>query len=143
MAFEPDIPILAVLVAAAAGFLVGGLWYSPLLFGRPWARIMGMSMDEKPPRRVMVRAYLISAIAMLLMVYVLAHIMEASFTAGEDRTYANAAMGAFWVWLGFVATVHAGRVAWGKGGWPLFAIDAGHYLVVLQLAAAVLYFWPV
>jgi hypothetical protein len=29
---------LAVLVAALANFLLGGLWYSPLLFGKAWMR---------------------------------------------------------------------------------------------------------
>jgi hypothetical protein len=31
-----DINWLAVLAAAAASFLLGGLWYSPILFAKPW-----------------------------------------------------------------------------------------------------------
>lgn len=41
-----DINYLAVLAAAVATFLVGGLWYSPLLFGKAWQRECGMT-DEK------------------------------------------------------------------------------------------------
>lgn len=29
---------LAVLAAAVSSFVLGGLWYSPLLFGKPWMR---------------------------------------------------------------------------------------------------------
>jgi hypothetical protein len=34
----PHINWLAVLVAAIATFVLGGLWYSPALFGRAWMR---------------------------------------------------------------------------------------------------------
>src|SRR6266567_4378172 len=33
---------LAVLVAAIAVFVLGWLWYSPLLFFKPWMRLRGM-----------------------------------------------------------------------------------------------------
>ena len=37
---------LAVLVAAISSFMLGGLWYSPALFGRAWNAENG---GEKPP----------------------------------------------------------------------------------------------
>jgi hypothetical protein len=37
----PDVNYLAVLVAAISSFLVGGLWYSPVLFGSTWQRAAG------------------------------------------------------------------------------------------------------
>lgn len=41
----PDINWIAVIVAAIATFVVGGLWYSPLLFAKSWQREAGVS-DE-------------------------------------------------------------------------------------------------
>lgn len=41
-----DINWLAVVVAAAGSFLLGGPWYSPLLFGRVWGR---EANDTRPP----------------------------------------------------------------------------------------------
>jgi len=38
---------LAAIVAGLAGFGVGGLWYSPLLFAKPWAKMM--SFDPASP----------------------------------------------------------------------------------------------
>ena len=37
--------LLAILVAALCGFLVGGLWYGPL-FGKAWQREAGVSQEE-------------------------------------------------------------------------------------------------
>ena len=36
---------LGVFAAALSAFLLGGLWYSPLLFGKAWQRLNGLS-DE-------------------------------------------------------------------------------------------------
>jgi hypothetical protein len=41
-----QINILAVLLAAASAFLLGGLWYSPILFLRIWEREAGVSLDQ-------------------------------------------------------------------------------------------------
>ena len=37
--------LLAILIAAVAGFMVGGLWYGPL-FGKTWQREIGLSDDD-------------------------------------------------------------------------------------------------
>jgi hypothetical protein len=42
----PEVNYLAVLAAAVATFVLGGLWYSPALFGKAWQREAGVS-DEK------------------------------------------------------------------------------------------------
>jgi hypothetical protein len=48
-----DINILAVVVAAASSFLLGGLWYSPMLFLNPWNKGMGRTeKDDGHPAKV-------------------------------------------------------------------------------------------
>lgn len=42
----PDYNLLAVLAAAVASFALGGLWYSPLLFGKAWQREVGLSDEQ-------------------------------------------------------------------------------------------------
>src|SRR5688572_33505508 len=37
---------LAVLVAALSTFILGGLWYSPLLFGKAWMRANNFAEDD-------------------------------------------------------------------------------------------------
>src|SRR4051794_29944381 len=36
-----------VLVSAVAVFMLGGLWYSPLMFAKPWVKSMGMDINDK------------------------------------------------------------------------------------------------
>ena len=37
---------LAVLVSAVAIFMLGGLWYSPVMFAKKWVALQGKSMEE-------------------------------------------------------------------------------------------------
>ena len=54
---------LAAAVAALATFLVGGPWYSPLLFGKVWQREMAHDNKRGHPARVFGLSYLFSFIA--------------------------------------------------------------------------------
>jgi hypothetical protein len=42
----PDVSWLGVIVATVASFVIGGVWYSPLLFTKAWQREAGIS-DER------------------------------------------------------------------------------------------------
>lgn len=62
---------LAIFAAAVSMFLVGGLWYSPVLFGKAWQRETGLSDEElkqRNPARVFGPAFVLS----LLMAFNLA-----------------------------------------------------------------------
>ena len=48
----PEINWIAVLVAAVACFLLGGLWYSPALFGRIWNAENGGPPQSGHPAKV-------------------------------------------------------------------------------------------
>lgn len=41
----PDVNILAVAAAGIAGFVLGGLWYSPVLFAGRWQKETGINME--------------------------------------------------------------------------------------------------
>ena len=42
----PEVNYLAVIAAAIATFALGGLWYSPALFGKAWQREAGVSEEK-------------------------------------------------------------------------------------------------
>ena len=42
----PEVNYLAVIAAAVATFVLGGLWYSPALFGKAWQREAGVSEEQ-------------------------------------------------------------------------------------------------
>ena len=70
------INLLAVLVAAISTMIVGFLWYSPLLFAKPWMREMGYDSDDKAKIQQMQKsagpAYAGSFVASLISAFVLA-----------------------------------------------------------------------
>ena len=53
-----DVNWLAVVVSAILSFMLGALWYSPLMFGKKWAEGVGMDLSGdtpmKPPASAMV-----------------------------------------------------------------------------------------
>lgn len=127
---------LAILGAAIVAFAVGALWYGPL-FGREWRRLMGIGEGANMgamPTKAMTGGF----VATLILVYVLAGLMSAMQVA----TVSAALVLAFWLWLGFVATILANSVFYEKRSWNLYLINAAHYLVAIALAAVVLAWWP-
>lgn len=70
----------AILVAALSNFLVGGLWYSPLLFHKAWLDANGLTEEEMGnghPAKVFGLAFVFS----LLMAYTLAYYFLGSSSA--------------------------------------------------------------
>jgi len=42
----PDVNVIAVLLCAVSSLILGGLWYSPMLFAKPWQRAAGLSEEQ-------------------------------------------------------------------------------------------------
>ena len=42
----PHVNYIAVVVAAVAIFILGGLWYSPVLFAKRWVKLIGKTEEE-------------------------------------------------------------------------------------------------
>lgn len=60
-----DINVWAALAGAVASFILGALWYSPVLFLKPWMRESGLSPDQPPkqPARVFILAFVFSVVS--------------------------------------------------------------------------------
>lgn len=137
----------AVGVAVVAAMVIGWLWFGPL-FGRVWAREVGMPMTERPPPKVFLRALLLNLIGVFLIAYVLLHTVLAwqpkvwgdhlGVAATNSPPYFYGGMAAAFTWLGFFVPVSLGRVAWEKRSWKWFGIDVGYYFVLLQAMGMIL-----
>ena len=76
----------AVIAAALATFLIGGLWYSPLLFHRAWKDVNGLT-DEQLRRGGMGKIFGLSFLFSWIMAYNLARSLRARIrrSYGERR----------------------------------------------------------
>ncbi len=130
----------AILVAAVAQFVLGMLWYSPLLFGRSWMKLM--KVDEanmKGSKKDMGATFFMSFLSSLVLSYVLAHFVSyLGLVEIEESLEA-----AFWIWLGFVAMTHLSGVIYEKKPFQLYAINMAYYLGCLLVSAAILVSWVV
>ncbi len=132
---------LAVLVSAVVFMAAGMLWYSPLLFGKAWAKMSGFDMSNKAQMEKMKKeagpAYFASFVGALVLTYVLGMFMK--YTGAN--TLAGGALIAFWAWLGFIATTSLSAVLYSKKPMKLWMIDAGYHLVTLLIAGMIMATW--
>ena len=42
----PEVNLLAVLLCGVSSLVLGGIWYSPMLFSKPWLRAAGLSEEQ-------------------------------------------------------------------------------------------------
>lgn len=133
--------LLAILVAAISTMVVGFLWYSPVLFAKPWMREMGNDPNDKAKIEQMQKsagpAYFGSFVGSLISAFVLALF----FHWLRVNTMHFAMMTAFHIWLGFVATVQFTGALFARQSMRLFAINTGYQLVAYLVMAAILVAW--
>jgi hypothetical protein len=95
----------AVLVSGLATMVVGFVWYSPLLFARPWMVLMGHDPDDKAKiaelQKSVGPSYMLSLVASLISAAVLGKIIA---VATINTPLYGMKVGLA-VWLGFVTTV--------------------------------------
>lgn len=128
----------AVLVAAIASFVIGGLWYSPVLFGKKWMELMNVSEKEmKGKKKETTKSYVIGFLSTVMMAYVLAHLVD--YTSAT--TALGGAQAGFWAWLGFVAMVQLGMVLWGGKPWAFYFLNTAYYLVSMVVMGIILAVW--
>ena len=94
----PDVNLLAVFLCGVASMVLGGLWYSPLLFGKTWQRGNGLT-DEQLASGNMAMIYGLAFLLSLAAAYVFA--MFVAPLGLVPSIAAGAAAGIFWVAASF------------------------------------------
>jgi hypothetical protein len=130
--------LLAVMAAAVASFVFGGVWYSA--FSRQWLEAAGM-----PPERIRERGgvglYVLAFAAQLVMALMLAGILLHLAQGGVPPTIWNGIVSGAFVWLGFVITTMVANYAFHGASHILTLIDGGHWLGTLVIQGAILGGW--
>lgn len=121
---------LGVVVAAAATFLLGGAWYSPLLFGRSWQRLVGLT--DADLKKGVARAFGGAAACAFIGAANLAFFIgpDASIAFGLG---AGAAAGFGWIATGLTTTF-----LFERRPSALIAIDAGYHAVSYAMMGAII-----
>lgn len=132
-----QINLIAVTVAALINMVVGSLWYSPLLFGNKWIKLMGIGGMDKPKMKTMAIQYGVTFAGAFVMCAILSYSLGYTFA----YTAIDGALVGFWLWLGFIATSSMGSVVFGGKPKTIYLIDASYYLAVLVVNGALLAVW--
>lgn len=130
----PQFNIWAVIVAAVSTFLIGGLWYSPAVFGKAWMRENGFTEEG------MKNSNMLKIFGLAFFLAFIASINLAMFMGPEDRIE----MGAFWGFLagfGWVATFVGTHYLFERRSFTLFLINAGYSVVALTVMGVILAAW--
>lgn len=134
-----EVNYLAVLVAGVVNMVIGFLWYSYMLFAKPWMKEMGYTKQSmQADQKKMAPYYALSFVAALVMAYVLSHVMAFSQNFYNYTAVMTGLSTGFFMWLGFVGPVQMTDVIFGKKSWNLYFINTGYQLVSLLAMGVVI-----
>ena len=134
--------LLAVLVAAVTTMVLGFLWYSPMLFARPWMVLMGYNPDDKAALEEMRKGAGKNYAAAFVLGLITAFVLGKIVLVTSVHTAPYGLKIAFAIWLGFVTTVQFTAVLFAKKPFKLYAIDTGYQLVSYLAMGVILAVWP-
>lgn len=123
--------IWAVVLAAVSSFLLGGLWYSPALFGRAWNTANGGPKQPGHPAKVFGVSFAFSLLAAVCFALWVgpAPSIEASLKAG--------ALAGF----GFVAASFGINYQFAQRPFVLWLIDGGYHTIQFMLFGLIIGLW--
>jgi hypothetical protein len=131
---EIQLNYLAIVVAALSTFLIGGLWYSPAVFGKAWMKENGFT-EESLKGGNMAKIFGVAFILGLISAVNLAMFM------GPENDPAMGAMWGFLAGAGWVATFVGTHYLFERRSFKLFLINAGYSIVALTIMGIILAAW--
>ena len=135
---------LAVLVAAISAFVVGGVWYSPALFGKAWMADNRLSMEQIKQGnfgKIYGWAFVFTLISAVNLGMFLAGTPEEC--TGNCAVNIDAASGAMYgflagLWVFCFVALHG---LFEHKPWRLIFINGGYSVVALTLMGAIIGLW--
>jgi hypothetical protein len=131
----PEVNWLAILVAGVSCFLLGGLWYSPVLFGKAWQRETGLT-DERLKNSNMAIIFGLAFILSLLAAW-----NFANFLGPRPSLVFGTAVG-FSAGLLWVAGSFGINYLFERKSFKLFMINGGYHTLQFTIIGAVLALMP-
>ena len=140
-----ELNYLAITAAVIANFILGALWYGPL-FGKAWAKEVGIGDSNMPSKNDMMRAMILTVIGAFLTAYVISHSSAvwrpSVWNAGPDgEAWSYGFYTGFFVWIGYYVPQILNLVGFERRSWKFFAINGGYAFISLQIVAMIVSFW--
>ncbi len=130
-----NINVLAIATAAFASMVLGGLWYSPLMFGNAWLRAIGKSQEEiGSPTPAMIGSMISCVVTAAVVEFLIVSL-------GADSLVAGIGVGLM-LGLGIIAMSMLSDSLFSGWGWPLYFIQAGYRVSYVVLMGAICGIWP-
>lgn|SRR5512144_1718206 len=130
--------VLAIVVAAVAAFVLGALWYSPVLFGKIWVAASGLTPEKIEAMRASApRAYAVSFLCNLVMAGALCVLLQ---RIGIVSWLTGAKLGGL-VGVGFAATLGLTATMYSDRKLSAWAIVTAYQVAYLVLMGAILAAW--
>ena len=124
----------AILAAAVSAFVIGGLWFSPIMFGSLWRKANGFGAGE--PKTSPGKVFGISFILSLIMAFNLA-----MFLNDPKTTLAWGATAGFLAGFGWVAMGIAMISLFERRPFSYVFVNGGYLTVALVVMGAILGGW--
>ncbi len=126
---------LAVIAATISGFVLGGLWYSQLLFGKTWMKAAEMT-DEKVRSANMIKTYGCAFIFMLIAAVNLGYFLASPAIQAADGALYGFLTGFGWMFMG------VGVIAlFEQKSWPYIFINGGYWVVTMTVMGLIIGAW--
>jgi hypothetical protein len=125
---------LSVIVATIAAFILGSLWYSPVLFGKVWQKELGLS-DEKIKNANMAVIFGTS----FVLEFIAALVLE--MFLGPDANVVTGIIAGALVGIAWIATAIGTNYLFARKSFRLFLIDSGYFVVFFIVMGGILGAW--
>ncbi len=125
---------LAIIVAAVSAFVLGGLWYSPLMFVKRWMKETGIT-EENTKNTNMIKVFGLAFLLSLIASFFLAMFI------GNEATAGFGAMAGFMAGLGWVFTFMGISYLFESRTLAHFLINAMYSIVSLTIMGLIIGAW--
>ena len=129
-----QVNLLAVLVSVIVYFALGALWYSPVMFAKPWMNAIGKAKEDLETSPVV---YISTFLAILIVVFILAVLV---ILIDTNTIRGGAFVGAV-TGIGFSLTTTGINNMYAGRSLSLTLITSGYHIVGFTLAGIILANW--
>ena len=136
LSISPVMSLRGLLLATVVVFVLGSVWYSPLLFGNAWMKSAGLT--EKSMKKVSKSTMLGYFVAQFFTGMVMMFVLDVFLRYGAVVSYRDGVVTAILLWLWFIATAAFGAMTWEQKWLIYYLVNVWYYLISLVLGAVIL-----